>query len=117
MLTDEKEVRELAVQRILKARKSTLPPLPIVFQVPKRVLNLACYINLINWKTNRITAPPVVNELSDEDIAAFTQNGTGNDPNTLFLHVPNQTQAVERAVKVTTEASISVYIQKYLQRG
>lgn len=105
MITDEKKhVRELAARRILKARSTTQPPTPRLFQVPLIDFNASTYIDLINWQEN-LTEPPILKNLSDQEIQNVVESG--GESELLFIRLPCHTQAVERAVKNTTEASTS----------
>ena len=58
---------------------------------------------MIEWSELAITEPPVVNAMTDTELWQFiTMDET---PTILFPKFPRHTQAVERLVKVVTEAS------------
>jgi hypothetical protein len=102
---DRKAIRELGLHRILKARaqvKSTIR----VFTVPQLNLEATDYIDLIDWKNNDITEPPLIADLSNDEIRRVVESG--EIPMIEFPRFPCHTQAVERCVKVVTEASVAV---------
>ena len=104
MLTDsERQIRELAARRILKARSIQQNKLRL-FQLPTLKFDALSYTDLIDWEENtRITDPPILKSIPDEKFQLFvTQKAEGELP---LLRLPCHTQAVERAVKTVTEAS------------
>lgn len=105
MLTDpQTHIRELAARRILKARSTGKVGLRL-FQLPKINLKAATYYDLISWQEN-ITEPPILKSLPNEEIQLFVaQKGEGELP---LLRLPCHTQAVERSVKIVTEASTTL---------
>lgn len=105
MLTDpHKHIRELAARRVLKARSKKLSKTRL-FQLPNINLDASYYYDLINWQQN-VTEPPILKNISDEDLQLFVaQGGEGKLP---LLRLPCHTQAVERAVKTVTEASTTL---------
>ena len=60
----------------------------------------------IDWTTVRVTEPPVIMSISDDDLREFIREPTM--PVVTFDRYPCHTQAVERCIKVVTEASQSV---------
>ncbi|KAH9627845.1 hypothetical protein HF086_001741 [Spodoptera exigua] len=110
MLSDEqKHVRELAARRILKARKPSEPRQLRVFEVPKINLNASTYIDLIDWQQS-YSQPPILTNVPDETLHSLVESG--GDDEVLFLRLPCHTQAVERAVKTVTEASMQICHKK-----
>lgn len=110
MLSDEqKHVRELAARRILKARKPSEPRQLRVFEVPKINLNASTYIDLIDWQQS-YSQPPILTNVPDETLHSLVESG--GDDEVLFLRLPCHTQAVERAVKTVTEASMQLCHKK-----
>lgn len=106
MLSDEqKHVRELAARRILKARTASESHQLRVFEVPKINLNASSYIDLIDWQ-QAYSQPPILSNVSDETLHSLVESG--GDDEVLFLRLPCHTQAVERAVKTVTEASLQL---------
>lgn len=111
MLTDgEKHIRELAARRILKARSSpTTGKLPRTFEVPELNVDAKSYIDLINWQETNFDPPILKNQTNDELIQIIEKKG---DETMLFLRLPCHTQAVERSVKIVTEAAMSACDKK-----
>ncbi|GBP11869.1 hypothetical protein EVAR_74507_1 [Eumeta japonica] len=105
MLTDgEKHIRELAARRILKARNSTTTGnLPRTFEVPELNFDAKSYIDLINWQETNFDPPILKNQTNDELIQIIEKKG---DETILFFRLPCHTQAVERSVKIVTEAAM-----------
>lgn len=106
MLSDEqKHVRELAARRILKAREPSESLQLRVFEVPKINVNASSYIDLIDWQQS-YSQPPILTNVPDETLHSLVESG--GDDEVLFLRLPCHTQAVERAVKTVTEASMQL---------
>ena len=105
MLTDAREeIRELAQRRILKAKSEESYAIR-KFEIPKLNFDAKDYIDLINWMDVIITVPPVFRYLSKEDITLLV---TSDSKEVNFADFPCHTQAVERCVKLVTEASAEV---------
>lgn len=103
MLVDERpHIRELALRRILKARQNK-PNNVRIFKVPKINFAATDYTELIDW-THNVTEPPLTMHISDEDLHLMIRR---QEAPTL-KKFPCHTQAVERAVKIITEASFTV---------
>ncbi|ESN93198.1 hypothetical protein HELRODRAFT_181119 [Helobdella robusta] len=98
---DAEHIRELALQRILKAKKEKKVR---EFKLPELKIDASSYYVLIDWAVEKITEPPLTMKYSDIEIS--------NDISSKCLleieKYPCHTQAVERCVKLVTEASISV---------
>lgn len=62
---------------------------------------------LINWQYSAISESPLTQHLTDEDVKSIISEGSSVLP--LLFDIPCHTQAVERCVKVVTEASIEVF--------
>ncbi|CAH0547182.1 unnamed protein product [Brassicogethes aeneus] len=77
------------------------------FTVPKLNFNAYEYTDLINWMDIEVTPPPVLAKNTDEDLKLFIENKTLE-----FSRFPSHTQAVERSVKLVTEASSCVIGEK-----
>ena len=108
MITDErKHIRELGLRRILKARTELTARIPVrVFTVPEINYNAEDYTELINWQSCNVTEPPLTVNISDVDITAFVKSK--ESPLIDFPRFPCHTQAVERCIKLVTEASAAV---------
>jgi len=103
MLLDEEEhVRELGWRRILKCRINSSGGRRI-FVLPKLNFDAVHYYEMINWQTTAISEPPVVSCLSNTVIENYIKSRML--PSEFFPSFPCHTQAVERAVKLVTEAS------------
>lgn len=104
MLADKRShIRELAIRKILKSRPNSQKKNIRIFRVPK--LNFAAqdYIDLIDWFGD-VTEPPLTMHIPDEDLLCMIQ-----DQETInFKRFPCHTQAVERTVKIVTDASSTV---------
>lgn len=106
MISDERQyIRELGLRRILKARLEKCHTLRM-FNIPKLYLDSHDYIEVINWKDNEITEPPLTADVSEEDIRLFVKSG--GQSTIEFERFPCHTQSVERCVKLVTEASLAV---------
>ncbi|KAG5894025.1 hypothetical protein JTB14_018130 [Gonioctena quinquepunctata] len=110
MLGDTRHhIRELAVRRIFKARSSNIQQSLRQFEVPNSLnINASSYMDLIDWSTLVITEPPLTMGLPVEVLIEIVKNP---DTSMLFSGIksyPCHTQAVERAVKIVTEASATV---------
>ncbi|KAF2899374.1 hypothetical protein ILUMI_06800 [Ignelater luminosus] len=110
MLSDEqKHVRELAARRILKAKDTPKSGQLRVVEVPKINLNASSYIDLIEWQ-QQYSQPPILYDISNETLHSLVESG-GNDE-VLLLRLSYYTQAVVRAVKTVTEASLQLCDKK-----
>ncbi|GBN01816.1 hypothetical protein AVEN_268363-1 [Araneus ventricosus] len=108
MLVDEREhIQELGFRTILKARqivpkKKTLRN----FVPPKINFQASDYIEIINWKSCVVYPPPMLRDLSEDDIKSLINSDT--TPIIEIQKFPYHTQAVERCIKLVTEASNKV---------
>ena len=107
MLTDVRpNIHELGLRRILKARKNKLPSVR-VFKIPSLNLSAKDYIDLIDWHaTGTINEPPLTFGISEEELLQFIKQK--ETPSVTFPRLLCHTQAVERCVKMVTEASGAV---------
>lgn len=120
MIADERaEVRRQAWKKIADIRKSHPTSDPVrTFQVPPLNFNATDYTQLVNWDETVFSEPPVIMELSDDDIESFVE-----ECSPFKLSFPCHTQAVERMVKEVTQVSKHVakeeerhfYISKRLE--
>jgi hypothetical protein len=108
MITDEKKhVHELGLRRILKARSQCIAGSSIrIFTIPEINFDAEDYTQLINWQLGHITEPPLTVNISDDVIITFV--ASKESPLIQFPRFPCHTQAVERCVKLLTEASATV---------
>lgn len=106
MLTDERcYIRTLAARRIIKARKIRTDGSSVrKFVIPAVNFEATDYVDLIDWQACCVTSPPVLREISSRELLKMVEDErpmNGWD----FIEFPSHTQAVERMVKLVTEAS------------
>ena len=66
-------------------------------------LNSIDYLDLINWNGCRVTVPPILSDLSEEQLKSVV---SGHSPPVTELEsFPFDTQSVEKCVKIVTEAA------------
>lgn len=78
MITDEEqEIRELGYEKIRIARNDP-PPILRQFIIPKENINFECnyYVEMIDWNSVRLTEPPSIQFLSDNQIQCFQYSST-----------------------------------------
>ena len=105
LFDDEEHVRELEWRQVLKTRISATTKRG-TFIVPKLLLNSQKYYEIIDWQCTAISEPPVLKRISNVVIENHIKSRML--PQELFPMFPCHTQAVERAVKLVTEASACV---------
>lgn len=106
MLTDPREhIRELGLRRILKARNNK-PEGIRVFKVPTLKFDAQDYVDLINWSECTITEPPLTMGISDTELANLIKKEDVLPIS--FGKFPCHTQAVEKCLKLVTEAASKV---------
>ena len=107
MITDARpHIRELGVHRIMKARKEAKPGTVRVFKVPTLNFEAEDYTSMIDWHKEPITEPPVTMKIDDKALQRFTIEDV--TPIVGFSRYPCHTQAVERHIKLVTEALAAV---------
>ena len=111
MITNNrKHIRELGIRRILKARQQS--PSPSTEQAVRQIrlprINFACeeYTELINWANENVTEPPLTFNLSNQSLTEYVKEA--NTPVIELDNYPCHTQAVERCLKLVSEASEKV---------
>lgn len=105
MITDNRRhIRELGLRRVLKSRQHAIGGVR-EFVIPRLNFEANEYIDMIDWKKNKITDPPVLSQYTDEEISTFIQSDSSHVDIRKF---PCHSQAVERCVKIVTEASEKV---------
>lgn len=107
MIVDESRyIRELGLRRIWKAR-SLMKGKPIRnFNTPRINFVATDYTDMICWATCKLSPPPLLRRITDEEIKQLIHSGTPLAPD--FNDFPCHTQAVERCVKLVSEASKKV---------
>ncbi|GBM31649.1 hypothetical protein AVEN_101273-1 [Araneus ventricosus] len=104
MLVDEREhIRELGYGRILNARQIVSKKTVRNFLRPKINFQASDYIEIINWNSCVVYPPPVLRDLSEDDIESLINFDT--TPIKEMQKFSCHTQAVERCVKLVTWAS------------
>ncbi|KAF2893233.1 hypothetical protein ILUMI_12937, partial [Ignelater luminosus] len=105
MITDDPcHICELGLHRVLRARKEArLGAREFVILSLNFILN--DYVGMIDWQGIKITESPLLSCYTDEEISASIKS---NLQETDFLKFPCHSQAVERCVKMVTEASEKV---------
>lgn len=106
MLGDERKlVREQAVNTIMESRlKNDSTEKLRSFNVPTLNMSAKDYIDMIDWKKINITEPPLTRDLEEHNLRLVVENGLGDN----ITGHPCHNQAVERSVKLVTEASSKV---------
>ncbi|GBL85133.1 hypothetical protein AVEN_221344-1 [Araneus ventricosus] len=102
-LVDEREhIRELGYRRILKARQIIQKKKTVRNFVPQKINFQASDYIEINWNSCVVYRPPMLRDLSEDDIKSLINSHTG--PIREIQKFPCHTQAVERCVRFVTEA-------------
>ena len=113
MFADEKTpaYQELAWRRILRCREKRVPSQRVrTFRAPKLNINANNYIDLIDWDSISITEPVFTKNIEMSEIKEMIQNKQFNV--NVIPNIPCHTQAVERHIKIVTEASAAVVGQE-----
>ncbi|GBM08974.1 hypothetical protein AVEN_57502-1 [Araneus ventricosus] len=73
MLVDEREhIRELGYRRVLKARQIVSKKKTLRNFVPPKInFQASDYIEIINWNSCVMYPPPMMRDLSEDDIKSF----------------------------------------------
>ena len=105
MLQDKSQfIREMGWRRVKKARSSSTDKKVRKFDIPMINFDAKEYTELINWQDTPVTEPPITKELTDEQVEYYMRSGDKFQ----FDDYPCHTQAVERVIKLVTDASASV---------
>ncbi|CAH0555136.1 unnamed protein product [Brassicogethes aeneus] len=105
MIANERShIRELGIRRILKTKKQPAAKKLRIFKIPPLNWNAKDYTEMIDWSECCITEPPLTIDIKSEDLLAAIENKSFIN----FSKLPSHTQAVERCVKIITEASSKV---------
>uniref|UniRef100_A0A8D8VVF7 Uncharacterized protein n=1 Tax=Cacopsylla melanoneura TaxID=428564 RepID=A0A8D8VVF7_9HEMI len=103
MLEDQRaHIRELALRKILKARKLQSSDAIRQFNIPTLNFQAEEYYNIISWEMP--LEPAATLKLSDQEIKTLIATNKELDA----VRLPCHTQAVERHIKLVTEASVAV---------
>ena len=102
MINDESSnIRQLEWRRIKKAREQSKGKTIRIFQIPDLNFKAEMYFDMINWKKVNLTEPPLTRSISDDEINHLISSKEKKK----FPHQSCHKQAVERCVKLVTEAS------------
>ncbi|GBM14015.1 hypothetical protein AVEN_166199-1 [Araneus ventricosus] len=106
MIVDKRDlIRYLGFRRIIKARNLASKRKSIrSSQPPKTNFPATYYIEMIHWNTITLSPPPFLRRFSNQEIRSKVQSG-GTAAEWDFDKFPCHTQAVERCVKLVTQAS------------
>jgi hypothetical protein len=107
MISDSRpHIRELAWRRIKNARAARKDPSAgaRIFKIPEIVVECRDYVNMIDWKNVEVTEPPITMNVTDSEVDSFILDKTVFD----FEKYPLHTQAVERTIKLVSDASSRV---------
>ena len=112
MMTDHRQqIRELGLRRVMKARAAVPRGHIRRFKVHEQLnFDAVEYFNMIDWAVCPISEPPVIKAMTDAELRDFIT--TDVTPTVIFPKFPCHTQAVERHVKLVTEAAKAVCGQK-----
>ena len=107
MVHDENVVvRKLGWRRIKKAREQREDGTIRSFMLPGLNFEAKSYYELIDWQNCQLTEPPALQTVSGTTIDELIASGDTMQPE--LAQFPCHTQAVERAVKLVTEAAVQV---------
>ena len=88
----------------MKCRKEYKGKSIRTFVVPSLIFDAEDYVGMIDWQQCSITEPPITRNYTDE----FMEQLIMTKEKVEIPHFPCHTQAVERYIKLVTEASSSV---------
>ena len=100
---DSPTIRDFVLRRILKVRSSSEELR--LFSFPSPNLNASRYYEMIDWHNNLVSEPPATKMIPDEELKRLIIN---KEKPSCIPSFPCHTQAVERTIKLVTEASSSV---------
>ncbi|KAK4299397.1 hypothetical protein Pmani_001405 [Petrolisthes manimaculis] len=97
-------IRKLGICKIIKARTEGQTSLR-QFKLPKLLFDAQEYHFMINWQTTQLAEPSLTKHLSTDLLTDIQRGSADLPPLTSFC---NHTQAVERCIKMVTDASSTV---------
>lgn len=104
MVDDQLDIRIKALQKILSCRNAEQSADLRFFEIPKLNFDAEDYTDLISWE--KVTEPPIIKKIPTDRLTDLIL--TDSEILKKQLNYPCHTQAVERLVKLVTEASQSV---------
>lgn len=109
MINDDRPfIRELAWFRILQTKQTNTNDSIRPFRLPKLNFNALDYIEMIDWDVTPITPPPLLRriEINMNTIRPLLiKKLECHEFGSLIVGIPNNTQAVERTVKLVTQSA------------
>lgn len=116
MLNDEsQDVRLRGWQKILEIRDVAQASADRVFKIPRINFDARSYIEMIDWESVTVSEPPVLRgfPVYEENIVELSEKKISEHELGIDVYsLPCHTQAVERTVKLVTEASQNVFGQE-----
>jgi len=106
---DSAMVRELGYRRILKAKQTPKSQNVRNFMIPKLRFDADEYHQMIDWQEIDLTEPPILTKLTETEIKELIET---NEKPQGMPNFPCHTQAVERIIKLVTDASATVVGQE-----
>jgi hypothetical protein len=104
---DRAEVRRLGVQRVLQARRLHADDDEVRrFTVPDLNFSATDYVDIVDWECVPVTPPPLLAHISSEQLEEMLL--LPETPSIDIPAFPCHSPAVERAVKMVTEAAAQV---------
>ncbi|GBM10880.1 hypothetical protein AVEN_42134-1 [Araneus ventricosus] len=98
---------ELSHRRILKARQKVSKKKTVRNFVPLKInFQASDYVEIINWNSCVVYPPPLLRDLSEDDINSLINSDT--TPIREIQKFPRHTQVVEKCIKLVTETSNKV---------
>ena len=104
---NNQSTRELGWRKVLKAREFGKNKLIRSFKTPEINFQATCYHQSINWQNN-ITEPHFLDNIESSDIRTYIDTRNFPNLNKSTFEIPCHSQAVERHIKIVTEASSRV---------
>ena len=104
MLDDDDDSTRIKAVNVIKeirrtSQMSEMSKRPVrQFRVPTLLYDATCYHDMINWKTEKLTEPPMTYLLTDAELEDIKDNPLTAPP--YLAH----TQSIERAIKTVTNA-------------
>lgn len=103
---DSATIRKLGFRRIMKARDTQAKQKSVrKFKQPKLFLQASKYYEMIDWQCGELTETPATKIISTKDIKAYIRS---QQKPCALTRLPCHTQAVEKHIKLVTEALVSV---------
>jgi len=110
VLDDRPQVRELGLRRVLKSKTTSAKGKGIRnFLVPTINFDANDYHDIIYWPQTVVTCPPLFANIPSDVIAHLISRGEKPTLAVSLAEIPCHTQAVERTVKLVTQAASKVY--------